>query len=81
MSAGRFPQLNISRAVRGPMLFTLTLLAVELLDELIYGVAGAALPLIRTDLALTYTQVGWLLTLPALLGVVLDPVLGVLGDV
>jgi FSR family fosmidomycin resistance protein-like MFS transporter len=72
---------RLARTLRGPMLFTLTLLGVELLDELIYGVEGAALPLIRDDLALTYTQVGLLLTLPHLVGNVLDPVIGVLGDV
>ena len=54
MSADQSNRLNIRRALRGPAIFSLTLLATELLDELIYGVAGATLPLIRTDLALTY---------------------------
>jgi FSR family fosmidomycin resistance protein-like MFS transporter len=72
---------RLARILRGPVLFTLTLLCVEFLDELIYGVEGAALPLIRDDLTLTYTQVGVLLTLPHLVGNVLDPVIGVLGDV
>jgi len=72
---------RVARLLRGPMLFVFTLYAVELLDELIYGVESAALPLIRDDLALTYVQVGLLLTLPHLVGNVLDPVVGLLGDI
>ena len=71
---------RVARLLRGPMLFILTLYSVELLDELIYGVESAALPLIRDDLALNYVQVGLLLTLPRLVGNVLDPVIGLLGD-
>lgn len=74
-------KLTISRLWRGPALFVLTLLAVELLDELIYGVEGGAMPLIRDDLRLTYTQVGLLFTLPYFLSSILDPLIGLLGDV
>lgn len=72
---------RIARALRGPMLFTFSLLVVELLDELIYGVQSAALPLIRDDLLLGYTQVGLLITLPGIVANVLDPAIGLLGDV
>lgn len=72
---------KIARWLRGPMLFAFTLLAVEFLDELIYGVQSGALPLIRDDLSLSYTRVGLLLTIPHLVSNVLDPVIGLLGDV
>jgi MFS transporter, FSR family, fosmidomycin resistance protein len=45
------------------------------------GAKGAALPLIRHDLGLSYDQVGWLASVPLLLGGVLELPLGVLtGD-
>src|SRR5688572_19731562 len=72
---------DLRRAVRGPLVFAFTLLAVEFLDELVFGVREAAWPLIRTELGLTYAQVGLLLGLPNLFSAVVEPVLGVLGDV
>lgn len=72
---------NIVRRLRGPLLFSLTLYSVELLDELIYGVEGAAIPLIRDALNLNYIQLGLLLTLPMLVANLVDPVIGFLGDV
>jgi FSR family fosmidomycin resistance protein-like MFS transporter len=58
----------------------LTLLFVELLDELVDGALDAALPSIRTDLGLTYAQVGALFTVPALLGNLVEVPFGVLAD-
>ena len=66
--------------LRGLVLFVVVLYSVELLDELIYGLYGATLPYLKTDLALTYTQVGLLFTLPGLIGVMADPFIGLLGD-
>ncbi len=71
-------KLNIFRC-RLP-LFLLALYGVELLDELIYGLHSAVVPYFKTDLALTYTQVGLLFTAPALVGVVCEPLVGLLGD-
>ncbi|MET0648099.1 MAG: MFS transporter, partial [Pyrinomonadaceae bacterium] len=68
-------------AQRGLSLFVLTLLSVEFLDELVFGVREAAWPLIRDDLRLSYTQVGILLSVPPIVGHVVEPALGVLGDV
>ncbi|HYP52564.1 MAG TPA: MFS transporter, partial [Pyrinomonadaceae bacterium] len=68
-------------ARRGPSLFVFTLLAVEFLDELVFGVREAAWPLIRDDLRRSYTQVGLLLSVPPVVGNVVEPALGVLGDV
>ncbi|MGB8645374.1 MAG: MFS transporter [Anaerolineae bacterium] len=62
---------------------TLTLVAlygVELLDELIYGLVGAVLPSLKNDLTLSYTQVGLLLTVPALIALAGEPFIGLLGD-
>ncbi len=56
------------------------LYGVELLDELIYGLVGAVLPSVKTDLALSYTQVGLLLTLPGLIALAGEPLIGLLGD-
>lgn len=58
----------------------LILYGVELLDELIYGLQGAVLPYLRDDLALSYTQVGLLFTIPGLVSIVSEPFIGLLGD-
>lgn len=46
-----------------------------------FGAGEAAWPLIRDDLALTYTQIGLLLSLPEIVSGFVEPVLGILGDV
>lgn len=65
----------------GLRLFILTLLAVEFLDELAFGVRETAWPLIRDDLHLTYTQVGIVLSVPVVFGNLVEPAIGILGDV
>ena len=54
-------------------------LAVELVDELVDGTKGAAFPLIRHDLALSYPQIGLLASVPLLLGSLLELPVGVLA--
>src|SRR5437588_4799896 len=61
--------------------FALTLLLVEFLDELVFGVREAAWPLMRDDLRLTYTQVGVILSAPGVVGNLIEPSFGILGDV
>ncbi len=56
-------------------------LLIEFLDELVFGVTGAAWPLIRTDLGLNYVQIGLALSLPGLVSSFIEPFLGILGDV
>jgi FSR family fosmidomycin resistance protein-like MFS transporter len=58
------------------MLFML----IEFFDELSYGVGNAALPAIRTDLGLSYVQVGLLLGLPGIVNIFIEPMLMLLGD-
>jgi MFS transporter, FSR family, fosmidomycin resistance protein len=72
---------RVGGAPRGLSLFVLTLLAVEFLDELVFGVREAAWPLIRDDLRLNYTQVGIVLSVPVVFGNLVEPALGILGDV
>jgi FSR family fosmidomycin resistance protein-like MFS transporter len=54
--------------------------AVELADELVDGAKGAALPLIRHDLGLSYGQVGLLASVPLLVGGALELPLGILAS-
>jgi MFS transporter, FSR family, fosmidomycin resistance protein len=56
-------------------------LLIEFLDELVFGVNEAAWPLIRTDLHLSYIQIGLLLSVPGIVSAILEPLLGILGDV
>src|SRR5438876_594441 len=56
------------------------LLAIEALDELVFGAREAAWPLIRSDLGLNYVRIGLLLTLPSLVAALVEPGLAVLGD-
>jgi MFS transporter, FSR family, fosmidomycin resistance protein len=56
-------------------------LIIEFIDELIFGVTDAAWPLIRTDLNLNYIQIGLALSLPGIIGNIIEPFLGILGDV
>lgn len=71
---------QVKRRLR-PAAFVLTLLAIELLDELIFGLREAAWPLIRDDLNLSYVQIGLILSIPTLIASLIEPVLGILGDV
>jgi FSR family fosmidomycin resistance protein-like MFS transporter len=75
------PARRSAGARHGLSLFVLTLLAVEFLDELVFGVREAAWPLIRDDLRLSYTQIGLILSVPPVVGHVVEPLLGILGDV
>ncbi len=56
------------------------LLAIELFDELVFAVWGAALPLIRTDLELSYADVGLLLSIPTFVSAAIEPAFGILAD-
>ncbi|HWW74937.1 MAG TPA: MFS transporter, partial [Pyrinomonadaceae bacterium] len=81
MSSSTQPAPAARRAVRATSAFIFTLLAVEFLDELVFGIREAAWPLIRDDLHLSYTQVGIVLSVPPVVGHLVEPLLGVLGDV
>lgn len=67
---------NLSPALK----IVLILLAIEAIDETIGGVWLTALPQIQTDLALSYTQLGLLSTIPDLISNLIEPAIGVWGD-
>jgi len=70
-----------SRRLRRISAFGLTLLAIEFMDEFVFGAREAAWPLIRNDLGLDYAQVGVLLGAPNFIANFIEPALGILGDV
>jgi FSR family fosmidomycin resistance protein-like MFS transporter len=70
-----------SRTLPHTAIFALTLLLIEFLDEFVYGAREAAWPLIRTDLGLSYAQIGLLLGVPGLVSSLVEPIIGILGDV
>jgi FSR family fosmidomycin resistance protein-like MFS transporter len=75
----------IKQSAARPALLSLTgllvALSVEFVDELVDGTQSAALPLIRSSLALSYTQIGLLAAVPLLLGSLLELPVGLLsGD-
>jgi FSR family fosmidomycin resistance protein-like MFS transporter len=77
----RFLKIKILSAVlRGMMPLLYLFLLIEFFDELNYGIGNAALPAIRTDLGLTYVQIGILLGLPGIINTCIEPVLMLLGD-
>ncbi|HEU4597534.1 MAG TPA: MFS transporter [Pyrinomonadaceae bacterium] len=78
-SVSRHPSARARRGVAS--LLVLTLLLVEFLDEVLDGVRGAAWPLVRDDLRLTYTQIGLLISIPPLVGNLVEPVFSILADV
>ena len=57
------------------------ILAVEVLDELVFGAREAAWPLIRDDLALSYTQIGALLSIPGVVANGVEPIIALAGDI
>ncbi len=54
-------------------------LAIEFVDELADGTKGAALPLIRADLGLSYGRIGWLISIPLLVGSLIELPLGLVA--
>lgn len=77
---GRDRLARLRRNLRRPAGLVFLFLAVELLDELAFGVGEAAWPLIRDDLSLTYLQIGLLQGIPGVVASLIEPILGILGD-
>lgn len=70
----------LSSLLKSIVSLTMLFMLIEFFDELNYGVGNAALPAIRTDLGLSYLQVGLLLGLPGILNTLIEPVLMLFGD-
>jgi FSR family fosmidomycin resistance protein-like MFS transporter len=75
-----FPSIPLRRW-RGLASFAFMLLVVEFLDEFVFGARETAWPLIHSDLHLTYEQIGVLLSVPIFTANLIEPVVGILGDV
>ncbi len=73
--------VRLAHGARRVAVFMVALLAIEFLDEFVFGAREAAWPIIRTDLQLSYEQIGLLLSLPGLIASLIEPVLGILGDI
>ena len=69
-----------SCTLRHTSVLVFTLLVIEFFDEFAFGVREAAWPLIRTDLGLSYAQIGLLLGVPGVVSGVVEPFLGVLDQ-
>lgn len=72
--------MRTARRLRGAGAFALTLLIVEFIDELAFGLRETAWPFIRADLNLSYEQIGLLIGLPAITAALIEAVMGVLSD-
>lgn len=66
--------------LQGVFRLTVLFLCIEFFDELHYGIQTAVLPALRTDLSLSYAQVGALLGAPGVVNALIEPVLMLLGD-
>jgi FSR family fosmidomycin resistance protein-like MFS transporter len=73
-------EFKVTRALRGLRAPVIALLAIELLDELVFGAREAAWPALREELDLSYAQIGLLLSVPTYSSALVEPVFGVLGD-
>ncbi|MCX6080083.1 MAG: MFS transporter [Chloroflexi bacterium] len=54
---------------------------IEFVDELVFGLSDASWPLIRSDLGLSYLQIGLALSVPGLISSFIEPFIGILADV
>lgn len=73
-------QNGLRRKARTVLVLTSVLLVIEALDEAVGGVMGAAYPSMRTDLHLSYVDIGLLLAIPNTVSSAIEPVLGILAD-
>ncbi len=69
-----------ARFLRGGLVLTLVFLLIEFFDELHYSINGVVLPAMRSDLGLSYAQIGLILGLPYVLSSLIEPALMLLGD-
>ena len=70
----------IRRFSWGSISLGLVFLLIEFFDEFHYGIQSAILPALRSDLALSYAQIGLLLGLPHVIGTLIEPLIMLLGD-
>lgn len=66
--------------LRAVLPLTTVFLIIVFFDEMAFTLEGAALPMLRTDLSLSYVQIGILLGAAAIAAGVLEPIIMLLGD-
>lgn len=60
--------------------FVFVMLLIEFLDEFAFSAKEAAYPLIRDTFDLNYVQIGLLITIPTLVSLVIEPIIGLFAD-
>src|SRR5258708_29823262 len=70
-----------SLRLRRAALFVVAVLVIEFLDEFVFGAREGGGAVVRRDRDLTYEQVGLVLSVPGIISVLVEPGLGILGDV
>ena len=71
---------NTGSLLRAALSFAAVLLAIEFIDEIVFGAREAAWPRVRTDIGLSYTEIGLLLGIPNVVSAVVEPAFGIFGD-
>ena len=61
-------------------LFVFMMLVIEFMDEFVYSAGEAAVPLIRDTFDLSYTQIGLLVSIPAIIASFIEPIIGIFAD-
>lgn len=73
-------KFSLFRRLRGAGAFVITLLVIEFIDELLFGIRETSWPIIRADLDLTYAQIGLLIGVPSIFATVIELFMGLLAD-
>jgi len=60
--------------------FVFLMLLIEFMDEFAYSALEAARPLIRDEFMLTYVEVGLITTIPILVAILIEPIVGLFAD-
>jgi len=71
---------NASRPWWRLTFFVFLMLVIEFMDEFAYSALEAARPLIRDDFGLTYVEVGMITTVPILVAILIEPLIGLFAD-
>jgi MFS transporter, FSR family, fosmidomycin resistance protein len=73
-------QSLLRRRGKGLAIFVFVLLLIEFMDELVFGIREASMPLIRDAFQLNYVQLALLTSIPAIVASFIEPFLGLLSD-
>jgi FSR family fosmidomycin resistance protein-like MFS transporter len=71
---------SVKRHARRMTFFMFVLLVIEFIDEFVFGMEHAAMPLIRDDLGMNYDQIGLLFTIPNIIATFIEMAFGIWGN-